>query len=84
MCTSCQDLLPSGEIGRTIFIVSEFEHELVAGLGVLRKTESLLLCAGRKAVVGEGGSYDVEGRGLFTAIGEERKNLGDFDEAAGP
>ena len=68
----------------TIFIVPKFEHELVAGLGVLRKPEAFLLCAGRKAVVWERGSHDMEGWTLLTAIGEEREDLGDFDEAAGP
>lgn len=45
MHISCQNLLPMGSEERTIFIVPKFEHELVAGLSVLREAEAFFLRA---------------------------------------
>ena len=66
----CQNLHPTTDKGRTIFIVPKLEHELVACLSVLRQAETFLLRAGREAIVRERGSHDMEGWGLFTAIGK--------------
>lgn len=70
MHISFQNLTLMGNKERTILIVPKLKHKLVACLSVLREAETFLLRAGGKAVVGERGSYYMEGRTLFTAIGK--------------
>ena len=69
---------------RTILAVSELEHELVTSLSILRKPETLLLGAGRKAEVWEGWSDDMECRDVFSAFGELGQYFHRFEEAARP
>ena len=53
-------------------------------LSVLRQAKPFFLGAGGKTEVGKGGCDDMEGWGILAACGQERKDFGDFEEAAGP
>jgi len=54
----------------------------VTCLGVLRGGEPALLDAAAEAVVGQRGRHDVEGGPA--GRGQQREDMHDFDEGAGP
>lgn len=56
----------------------------MAGLSVLRKPEAFLLRAGGETVIRERRGHDMECWGLFTAVGKEGEDFGDFNKATGP
>lgn len=56
----------------------------MARLSILRQAKTFLLGPGGKAEVGKGEGDDMEGWGILAACGQERKDFGDFEEAAGP
>ena len=68
----------------TIFVVSKLEHEFVTRLRILRQAKPFLLGAGGETEVGKGGGDDMEGWDILAACGQESKDFGDFEEAAGP
>lgn len=78
---ACDHAAPVAALG-DVLRVAESEHQLVAGFGVLREGKAAFGNGGREAVVWEGGGDDVEGRG--GGRGEEREDLGDFEEGTGP
>jgi hypothetical protein len=55
-----------------ILVVSELEHQLVKGFGVLDVSKTPLLDTLTEAEVREGGGYDVERRSI--GCGQERKD----------
>ena len=68
----------------TIFVVSQFQHEFVAGLGILSQSESTLGDALAEAEVGEGWCHKMERGTLGPMTGEKREELKHLVKRTGP
>ena len=67
---------------RTVLVIPQGKHELMACLRKLLESETFPLSALRKPIIGDGRGYNMESWKSFPALCEERHDFAGFKKTA--